>query len=198
VSAESNLIYDEDDLALAEDLAARAGWPVENARLYSERDYIATTLQQSLMPERLPDIPGVDLAARYRAAGEGDEVGGDFYDIFRTGEYTMGHRDRRRARQGPARAVVTGAGALHAAHRVDQRDAAEPRARHAQRGDGAAARRRPLLHGGLASLEPGRGLGTDDPRRRRASTAAPAARRRQRGDRWTAGTLIGFVPDTRV
>lgn len=108
VSAESNLIYDEDDLALAEDLAARAGVAVENARLYSERDYIATTLQQSLMPERLPDIPGVDLAARYRAAGEGNEVGGDFYDIFRTGENTWGIAIGDVRGKGPRAAVVTG------------------------------------------------------------------------------------------
>jgi PAS domain S-box-containing protein len=108
VAAESDLIYSEDDLALAEDLAARAAVAVENARLYSERDYIATTLQQSLMPDRLPDIPGVDLAARYRAAGEGNEVGGDFYDIFRTGESTWGIAIGDVRGKGPRAAVVTG------------------------------------------------------------------------------------------
>jgi serine phosphatase RsbU (regulator of sigma subunit) len=42
------------------------------------------------MPENLPDVPGVELAARYLAAGEGNEVGGDFYDIYRAGESTWG------------------------------------------------------------------------------------------------------------
>jgi serine phosphatase RsbU (regulator of sigma subunit) len=54
---------------------------IENARLYSERERIAHTLQTRLLPERLPDVPGIELAARYRAAGELIEVGGDFYDV---------------------------------------------------------------------------------------------------------------------
>src|SRR5204862_4464777 len=40
------------------------------------------TLQKELLPARLPDIPGVRVAVRYRAAGELNEVGGDFYDVF--------------------------------------------------------------------------------------------------------------------
>ena len=55
---------------------------VENARLYAERSLIATTLQQSLLPPDLPDIPGFGLASFYRAAGEQNDVGGDFYDAF--------------------------------------------------------------------------------------------------------------------
>ena len=43
---------------------------------------LAHTLQQTLMPPSLPQIPGLDLAAVYRAAGTGTEVGGDFYDVF--------------------------------------------------------------------------------------------------------------------
>jgi serine phosphatase RsbU (regulator of sigma subunit) len=39
-------------------------------------------LQQSLLPERLPEFAGLDLAARYRPAGDGTELGGDFYDAF--------------------------------------------------------------------------------------------------------------------
>jgi sigma-B regulation protein RsbU (phosphoserine phosphatase) len=44
--------------------------------------HIARTLQASLLPPSLPDVPGIDLASVYRAAGEGNEVGGDFYDVF--------------------------------------------------------------------------------------------------------------------
>src|SRR4051812_38481434 len=74
--------FTEDDLMLAKDLARRAATSVENARLYTERTYIARTLQESLLPPRLPDIPGVELAGLYRPVGEGNEVGGDFYDAF--------------------------------------------------------------------------------------------------------------------
>jgi PAS domain S-box-containing protein len=85
VWAESNRSYDEDDLHLAEDVASRAALALDNARLYGERDHIAQTLQQSLLPGPLPAIEGVRLAARYRAAGRGVEVGGDFYDVFDVG-----------------------------------------------------------------------------------------------------------------
>lgn len=47
---------------------------------------IANQLQVSLMPDRLPDVPGVDLASGFRPAGDGHEIGGDFYDVFRVSE----------------------------------------------------------------------------------------------------------------
>ena len=68
-----------------QELARRCATAVDNARLYAERSYIARTLQQSLLPVELPDIPGVEAAARFRPTGEGNEVGGDFYDVFETG-----------------------------------------------------------------------------------------------------------------
>jgi sigma-B regulation protein RsbU (phosphoserine phosphatase) len=51
-------------------------------RLGSERAVLARTLQQILLPPRLPKIPGLQVAARYRAGGTGAEVLGDFYDVF--------------------------------------------------------------------------------------------------------------------
>jgi PAS domain S-box-containing protein len=77
--------FDERDLQLVEELARRCATAIDNARLYRERAYIARTLQQSLLPIELPDIPGVEAAARFRPTGEGNEVGGDFYDVFATG-----------------------------------------------------------------------------------------------------------------
>ena len=77
--------YDSEDLALAEELARRAAVAVDNSRLFTERTYIARALQESLLPPTLPEIAGVDVAARFRAAGQGNEVGGDFYDLFDTG-----------------------------------------------------------------------------------------------------------------
>ena len=76
--------FDGPDLELAEELARRCASALDNARLYRERAYIARTLQQSLLPIELPEIPGVEAAARFRPTGEGSEVGGDFYDVFET------------------------------------------------------------------------------------------------------------------
>ena len=75
----------EDALALLEDLGRRAALALDNARLYADQSEVASTLQRSLLPPDLPRIPGVQLAARYRAAGVGIELGGDFYDCFATG-----------------------------------------------------------------------------------------------------------------
>lgn len=74
--------FDEGAVELAGELARRAATAVENARLYAERSRIAATLQRSLLPPELPEIPGFRLAGLYRAAGEQNDVGGDFYDAF--------------------------------------------------------------------------------------------------------------------
>jgi PAS domain S-box-containing protein len=85
VSGDSGRRFDEQDVELAQELARRCATAIDNARLYTERSYIARTLQESLLPIELPDIPGVEAAARFRPTGEGNEVGGDFYDMFETG-----------------------------------------------------------------------------------------------------------------
>lgn len=82
VMTHSRREYTEDDLALAEVVAGRVASSLENRRLSDQQHRIATTLQQSLLPDHLPPIPGLEAAVRYWAAGEGTEVGGDFYDLF--------------------------------------------------------------------------------------------------------------------
>jgi PAS domain S-box-containing protein len=89
VSAESGRLLDELDLELAEQIAARASVAIENSRLYSERSSIARTLQQSLLPDRLPEIPGYELASVYLPAVQTSMVGGDFYDVWPVGEDWM-------------------------------------------------------------------------------------------------------------
>lgn len=84
----SGAAYTEQDLRKAQDLVHLAGLAVDNARLYEERAHTARILQQSVLPPELPDIPGVDLVARYHPADEAVGVGGDFYDVFRTNEHT--------------------------------------------------------------------------------------------------------------
>jgi serine phosphatase RsbU (regulator of sigma subunit) len=56
---------------------------IANARLYQRERTIARTLQRSLRPGALPDVPGLSAAVRFNAAGEGVELGGDFYDLYR-------------------------------------------------------------------------------------------------------------------
>jgi serine phosphatase RsbU (regulator of sigma subunit) len=79
---DSDRRFDRADLALVEDLGRRAALAIDNARLFADRSRVARTLQQSLLPHALPDIPGVEVGAAYRPAGGGSDVGGDFYDVF--------------------------------------------------------------------------------------------------------------------
>lgn len=99
--------YEEEDVALIEELASRVGTAIDNALLYREKSRIARILQQSLLPLKPPKIPGLDIATRYRAAGEGADVGGDFYDVFPYGNHwavVMGDVSGR----GAAAAALTG------------------------------------------------------------------------------------------
>jgi serine phosphatase RsbU (regulator of sigma subunit) len=75
--------YTDDDLALARSAADRIASSITNIRLQEQQRMIASTLQNSLLPRELPDIAGVDIAVRYWPGGQGIEVGGDFYDVFR-------------------------------------------------------------------------------------------------------------------
>src|SRR3954451_15425132 len=74
VSAEDTVV-----LQLASDRAARA---IERARRFQQEHDTAVTLQRSLLPDRLPDLPGLALAARYLPGAAGTEVGGDWYDVI--------------------------------------------------------------------------------------------------------------------
>ena len=93
-------------------LAGRAATAIENSRLYTELADVAGTLQASLLPEQLPDVPGWSFAADYRPGQRGAEVGGDFYDVF---EVEDGHvvAARRRDRQGRDGGVAHVARPLH-------------------------------------------------------------------------------------
>jgi serine phosphatase RsbU (regulator of sigma subunit)/anti-sigma regulatory factor (Ser/Thr protein kinase) len=73
---------DSDDLPLLREIAGRVSIAVENARLFARQRGLAETLQHSLLPDRLPEIPGMQIAARYVSGGPGVEVGGDWYDVI--------------------------------------------------------------------------------------------------------------------
>ncbi|MDX6554007.1 MAG: hypothetical protein QOD86_202, partial [Miltoncostaeaceae bacterium] len=82
VNAESGRAVTPAAQRLAQELARRAATAVDNARLYTERTHIATTLERGLRPPDLPELPGWSAATLYRPAGEFTQVGGDFYDVF--------------------------------------------------------------------------------------------------------------------
>jgi PAS domain S-box-containing protein len=70
------------DVEMVEELARRLAVGLANADTFAREHAIAETLQRSLLPGTLPQIPGVDLAVRYLPATEGADVGGDWYDAF--------------------------------------------------------------------------------------------------------------------
>jgi GAF domain-containing protein len=74
--------FGADEIALLQLAAQRAAVAIRQAELYERQLEIATVLQRSLLPRDLPEIPGLELAVSFRAAGRGVEVGGDFYDAF--------------------------------------------------------------------------------------------------------------------
>ena len=74
--------FDDDDLAMCEQLASRAAVALDNARLFSDRAAVVHSLQETLMPPELPVVAGIQLGARTRVAEDSIEIGGDFYDAF--------------------------------------------------------------------------------------------------------------------
>jgi serine phosphatase RsbU (regulator of sigma subunit) len=77
--------FDEIARRTAKRLADRAALALDNARLHEQQAHIASVLQNSLRPASLPEIAGFESSSRFLAAGESHQVGGDFYDVFRTG-----------------------------------------------------------------------------------------------------------------
>jgi serine phosphatase RsbU (regulator of sigma subunit) len=77
--------FDETASRTAQRLADRAALALDNARLHEQQTHIASVLQHSLLPRSLPKIRGFEASSRFLPAGEAYEVGGDFYDVFRSG-----------------------------------------------------------------------------------------------------------------
>ncbi|MGC5236654.1 SpoIIE family protein phosphatase [Streptomyces albogriseolus] len=73
--------FTADDLPLLEDICRRAGLALDNARLYERQRTVAETMQRHLLPQ-LPQVPGLEMSARYLAAPDASQVGGDWYDAF--------------------------------------------------------------------------------------------------------------------
>ncbi len=73
--------FDEDDVTLLQLAADRAALAIDNARIAEQRA-VTAIMQRSLLPDALPEIPGMRLSAKYLPAGSGVKIGGDWYDVF--------------------------------------------------------------------------------------------------------------------
>lgn len=74
--------FEEDDLTLAEEFAARAAVSIDNARRYTQQQQAAVALQRSLLPREVPEHHAVEIARRYRPADTTAGVGGDWFDVI--------------------------------------------------------------------------------------------------------------------
>ncbi|MGA5496999.1 SpoIIE family protein phosphatase [Streptomyces cinereoruber] len=150
--------FRQEILELAEDLSRRAALALDNARLYSERVAISQSLQRSLLPPGLPEIPGVEVDVIYRAAGEGNEVGGDFYDLFPISDGAYGFAIGDVCGTGPEAAAVTGL-ARHALRLLAREGLGGPavleRLNAAILDEGARSRFLTLLYGEMRPQEDG-------------------------------------------
>ncbi|HLJ08666.1 MAG TPA: SpoIIE family protein phosphatase [Acidimicrobiia bacterium] len=86
VGTRERRVFTRADVELLELAAERVAAAMERSRAFERERTLARTLQAALLPPSLPAIPGVALSARYIAAGEGLDVGGDFYDVFAVGD----------------------------------------------------------------------------------------------------------------
>ena len=73
--------FDAADVTLIQQLADRSALALDSARTYEDHARVTRVLEESLLPPALPTIPGVDVAACFRAAAAHLEIGGDFYDV---------------------------------------------------------------------------------------------------------------------
>ncbi|GGU05366.1 SpoIIE family protein phosphatase [Actinomadura citrea] len=149
-------------IELAEELSRRAALAVDNARLFSAQTAMSSALQRSLLPPGIPEIPGLEVAVVYEPAGEGSEVGGDFYDVFESGRLPGGPAPASRWRfaigdvcgTGPEAAAVTGL-ARHALRILAAEDLSVPavlaRLNRLILGEGERGRLLTLLHGEIAA-----------------------------------------------
>jgi serine phosphatase RsbU (regulator of sigma subunit)/anti-sigma regulatory factor (Ser/Thr protein kinase) len=145
--------YAGDVMWLVEDMGRRIALCLDNARMYSRQLAVSQALQRGLLPPDTPVIPGIDHSVVYEPAGEGHDVGGDFYDIFPVGggrwRFALGDV----CGTGPEAAAVTGL-ARHTLRLLAREDygvaAVLDRLNEALFEEGPRARLITVLHGELA------------------------------------------------
>jgi sigma-B regulation protein RsbU (phosphoserine phosphatase) len=100
--------FPDDIIQFAEDIGRRAALAMDNARLYAEQAAASRALQRSLLPPDEPEVPELDYGVIYEPAGETNEVGGDFYDLFAAGDGSWRFAIGDVCGTGPEAAAVTG------------------------------------------------------------------------------------------
>ncbi|MEU6343199.1 SpoIIE family protein phosphatase [Streptomyces sp. NPDC046977] len=100
--------------AILTSLAGLIAQALDRAHLYDATRHLARTLQTGLLPQDLPEVPGLEVAARYRPSGHGQDTGGDFYDLIHCGSTcaalaigdVQGHNVQAAALMGQVRTAV--------------------------------------------------------------------------------------------
>lgn len=106
--------FGDEERALLTSIAGLVAQALDRARLYDAKDRLAHSLQAHLLPQTLPAVPGLDVAARYLPSTRGMGIGGDFYDLIRLDENTVaaaigdvqGHNENAAALMGQVRTAV--------------------------------------------------------------------------------------------
>ena len=78
--------FSEEDKSTLQTFASQAALAIDTARLYSREHEVATILQKSILPGALPEFAEVETGSVYAPAGGDAEIGGDYYDLFRTAD----------------------------------------------------------------------------------------------------------------
>lgn len=76
--------FSDEDMSILQTFASQASLALDTARLYSHEHEVASILQQSILPDELPEFAEIEAASVYQPAGAEAEIGGDYYDLFRS------------------------------------------------------------------------------------------------------------------
>jgi GAF domain-containing protein len=82
VFARAEAAFSTDELDLLRTFASQAALAIDTAALFSREHHVATVLQESILPSRLPRVEGIESASVYLPAGTDVEIGGDYFDLF--------------------------------------------------------------------------------------------------------------------
>ncbi|WP_340384586.1 SpoIIE family protein phosphatase [Streptomyces sp. SS7] len=107
-------VFAPEERAVLTSTAGLLAQALDRARLYDAKHQLVHNLQAGLLPHTLPEIPGLDVAARYLPATRGLDIGGDFYDLIRLDADTaaaaigdvQGHNVNAAALMGQVRTAV--------------------------------------------------------------------------------------------
>ena len=85
-SSRAPAVFHQDDAEFLQGIADSLGVAIDRAQAFDQRDRMATALERALLPTTVPRVPGFEVATMYRPSRIGDDVGGDFYDVFGEGD----------------------------------------------------------------------------------------------------------------